>query len=74
MNKLREYRTEGNYRQRDLAEKIGVTRQAFSCYELGIAKPPLDKAKKLADIFGVTIEDIFFSKSATLNSTNKNID
>lgn len=74
MNKLKEYRTEGNYRQIDLAEKIGVTRQAFSCYELGIAKPSLDKAKMIADIFGVTIEDIFFSNLDELNSINKKAD
>lgn len=71
MNRLREYRTEGNYRQKDLAKKIGVTRQAYGFYESGMAKPPLDKAKKLADIFGVSIEDIFFSKTDELNSTNK---
>lgn len=71
MNRLREYRTEGNYRQKDLAKKIGVTRQAYGFYESGMAKPPLDKAKKLADIFGVSIEDIFFSKTDELNPTNK---
>lgn len=31
MNKLRELRVEKKYRQIDLAKKIGVTRQAFSC-------------------------------------------
>ena len=71
MNRLREYRTEGNYRQKDLAKKIGVTRQAYGFYESGMAKPPLDKATKLADIFGVSIEDIFFSKTDELNSINK---
>ena len=71
MNRLREYRTEGNYRQKDLAKKIGVTRQAYGFYESGMAKPPLDKAKKLADIFGVSIEDIFFSKTDELNSINE---
>ena len=71
MNRLREYRTEGNFRQKDLAKKIGVTRQAYGFYESGMAKPPLDKAKKLADIFGVSIEDIFFSKTDELNSINK---
>ena len=37
MNRLREYRTEGNYRQKDLAKKIGVTRQAYGFYESGMA-------------------------------------
>lgn len=71
MNKLKEIRTQKKYRQIDLAREIGVTRQAYGCYERGTAKPPLDKAKKLADIFGYSIEDIFFTKTSELNSTNE---
>lgn len=61
MNKLKELRVGKKYRQIDLAKKIGVTRQAMSCYELGTAKPSLDKAKMIADIFDCSIEDIFFT-------------
>ena len=68
MNKLRELRVEKKYRQIDLAKKIGVTRQAFSCYELGIAKPSLDKAKMIADIFDCSVEEIFFNNEYKLNS------
>lgn len=60
-NRLKELRTQRNFKQTDLAEKIGVTRQVVSYYELGTVKPSLDKAKKLADIFGCSIEDIFFA-------------
>ena len=61
MNRLKELRKENNFKQTDLAEKIGVTRQVVSNYELGTVKPSLDKAKKLADIFGCSLEDIFFA-------------
>ena len=70
-NKIANLRKKNNLSQEELADKIGVTRQAYGFYESGMAKPPLDKAKKLADIFGVSIEDIFFSKTDELNSTNK---
>nr|DAM24329.1 MAG TPA: Repressor protein CI [Caudoviricetes sp.] len=63
MNKLKKYRQERNLKQSFIAQKIGVSQQTFSCYELGTAKPPLDTAKKLADIFGCSIEDIFFNNS-----------
>ena len=35
MNRLKELRKENNFKQTDLAEKIGVTRQVVSYYELG---------------------------------------
>ena len=45
MNRLREYRTEGNYRQKDLAKKIGVTRQTISKWELNNTTPDIVQAK-----------------------------
>jgi putative transcriptional regulator len=63
MNRLKEYRKKEKLKQSFVAEIIGVSQQTFSCYELGTAQPPLDKAKKLADIFGCSIEDIFFNNS-----------
>ena len=59
-NNLKKLRKERNLKQIDLAKKIGVTRQSMSYYELGISRPSLDNAKKIADILDCTIEDIFF--------------
>ena len=39
--------------QEELAEKIGVSRQAVSKWETGEALPEITKLKALADIFGV---------------------
>nr|DAZ78888.1 MAG TPA: Repressor protein CI [Caudoviricetes sp.] len=61
MNKLKKLRTDRDLKQIELAKEIGVTKQTMSCYELGVIKPSLDKAKKIADFFGCSIEDIFFN-------------
>lgn len=42
--------------QEALAEKVGVSRQAISKWELGEAEPEIRKLKLLADVFGVTTD------------------
>lgn len=44
--------------QEDLAEKLGVTRQSVAKWESGESIPDLDKCKQLADIFGVSLDDL----------------
>lgn len=56
---LREYRVLANMTQRELGEKVGVTGQAIGHYESGQRKPTLETAKKIADVFNVSIEEIF---------------
>ncbi len=44
--------------QEDIAEKVGVTRQSVAKWEAGESIPDLDKSKQLADIFGVSLDDL----------------
>ena len=44
--------------QEELAEKVGVSRQALSKWESGETLPDLDRCRALAEIFGVTIDDL----------------
>lgn len=46
------------YSQDELAEKIGVSRQTLSKYETGESYPDIEKSKILADIFGITLDDL----------------
>ncbi|WP_459525089.1 helix-turn-helix transcriptional regulator [Leuconostoc lactis] len=59
MNRISELRKETNTSQTELAELLGVTRQAISLYEKwpdkGGREPKLETWKKLADYFGVYI-------------------
>ncbi len=44
--------------QEDIAEKVGVTRQSVAKWESGESIPDLEKSKQLADIFGVSLDDL----------------
>ena len=44
--------------QEDIAEKVGVTRQAVAKWEAGETIPDLDKCRLLADIFEVSLDDL----------------
>lgn len=47
-----------NLSQDELAEKIGVSRQTLSKYETGESLPDIEKCRLLADIFGVSMDDL----------------
>ena len=49
--------------QEDLAEAVGVTRQAIAKWESGESVPDLEKSRILADTFGVTIDDLIKHES-----------
>ncbi len=44
--------------QEDIAEKIGVSRQAVAKWEAGETLPDIERCKQIADIFGVTLDDL----------------
>ncbi len=44
--------------QEDLAERVGVTRQAIAKWESGETVPDLEKCSLLADAFGVSLDDL----------------
>lgn len=46
------------YSQDELADKIGVSRQTLSKYETGESLPDIERCRLLADVFGVTMDDL----------------
>ena len=44
--------------QEDIAGKIGVTRQSVAKWESGETIPDLDKCRMLAELFGVSLDDL----------------
>lgn len=57
---LKEYRNEFNISQSELAERANVRRETISHLERGEYNPSLKLAYDIANIFGVTIEKIFW--------------
>jgi putative transcriptional regulator len=58
-NRLRVLRAEKNWTQAQLAETVGVSRQAILAVENGKYDPALPLAFKLARAFGKTVEEVF---------------
>ena len=44
--------------QEELAEKLGVSRQTLSKWETGDSLPDIEKCRVLADVFGVTMDEL----------------
>ncbi|MCK8825364.1 helix-turn-helix transcriptional regulator [Fuchsiella alkaliacetigena] len=59
-NKLSELRENKDLTQEQLAEKLDISASAIGMYEIGKRFPKLQTAKKIADFFGVSIEEVFF--------------
>jgi putative transcriptional regulator len=51
--------------QQDLAERVGVTRQTVNAIEAGKYSPSLEVAFRIAEVFGVRVDEVFhFGKPA----------
>lgn len=56
---LKELRSSNNKTQREIAEFLGITRQAYSRYESSLRDPSMDTLAKLSDFYNVSPQ-IFF--------------
>ncbi|AIM25310.1 helix-turn-helix transcriptional regulator [Melissococcus plutonius] len=64
------YRAMKRMTQQELANRVGVSRQTIIQLERNKYNPSLLLAHDIADVFGVTIEDIFTFKKLTDNENS----
>jgi putative transcriptional regulator len=62
-NRLKALRAERDWSQSDLADRLRVSRQSINAIETGRYDPSLPLAFRIAELFGLAIEDIFASPS-----------
>jgi len=62
-NKLKVLRADRDWTQADLGDRLQVTRQTVNAIEKGKYDPSLPLAFKVAALFGLPIEDIFFPEA-----------
>ena len=62
-------RSVNGYSQEEVAEKIGVSRQAYAKWEKGETVPDVERCQKLAELYGVTIDSLvnYSDKIGTIN-------
>lgn len=61
-NRIRVLRAERRWSQAELAEQVGVSRQAVNAVETGKHVPSLTLAFAIAEAFGLRIEEVFDPK------------
>ena len=57
-NKLEKLRKENKLSQDSLADKLGITRQTISNWELNITKPDIVQIKNISEIFNISIDEL----------------
>nr|WP_275579590.1 helix-turn-helix transcriptional regulator [Jeotgalibacillus terrae] len=58
-NKVKEWRARHGMTQQELADRMGITRQTIGLIEKGDYAPSVLLALKMADVFGIKVEDLF---------------
>ena len=58
VEKMRELRKKKGYTHQEVADRIGLTRAAYTNYESGIRTPNIETACKIAKLYGVKVEQL----------------
>lgn len=65
-NRLRTLRTQRNWSQANLAERLDVSRQTINALETGKSDPSLPLAFKIAELFNCRLDTIFFLEQKSM--------
>ena len=68
--KLKELRKKKGYSQEQLAEEIGVSRQAITKWETGSGLPDIENIKILAELFKMTIDELIVEGTSVSNEVS----
>ena len=63
--RIRDLRKQHGYSQEQLARKLHLTQGAVSQWENGLTVPAADQLAALADIFGISVDEIMGRKAET---------
>ena len=67
--KIYSLRKSQNLSQEELADKLNVSRQTVSKWELGVSSPDFDKIVPLCEVFGITTEELLRGNKLPDNNT-----
>ena len=68
-DRLQELRKKAGYSQEQVAEKLGLSRQAISKWESGQGKPEIDNVVKLTEIYHVSADYILLGMENRANTS-----
>ncbi len=62
-NKLYELRKQKGFSQEELANRLNVSRQTVSKWEVGDSTPDMEKLVAMSDLFGISLDELVLNKA-----------
>ena len=62
-NKLYELRKQKGFSQEELANRLNVSRQTISKWEIGDSTPDMEKLVAISDLFGISLDELVLDKT-----------
>ena len=56
---IRQLRLDKNLSQEDVAEKLGISRNAYGAIERGESNPSIDRISDIYSVFGINLNTVF---------------
>ncbi len=66
IEKIKELRNKNNLSQEKIAKAIGVSRPTYTAIESGKQELSLKEAKKLANVFGISVDELLFGDTPNI--------
>jgi DNA-binding XRE family transcriptional regulator len=60
---LKAARVNAGFTQKEAAKRLGISRGTLASYEMYKTKPDIEKAKRIADLYGTAVDGIIFLPS-----------
>lgn len=57
---LRAARVNANLIQKEAAERLGISKSTLASYEAYRTKPSIEMAKKMASLYGLSVDNLIF--------------
>ena len=73
-NRLQKLRKENGYSQEELADKLGISRQAVSKWERAESSPDTDNLIILARLYNMSLDELLYDNESDEEIRNRNID
>ena len=64
-NKLYDLRKKKGFSQEELANRLNVSRQTVSKWEVGDSTPDMEKLVAMSDLFGVSLDELVLDKESS---------
>jgi len=72
-NKLYELRKQKGFSQEELANRLNVSRQTISKWEVGESTPDMEKLVAISDLFDVSLDELVLNKVPESEETSEQI-